>query len=71
MTNNYRRKDYFIPRSMREAFGSEDSFEPEIRCCSELFYEQERRIKRSIVIPAVVSATLLAAIIYIVNFVLP
>ena len=72
MNDNHRRKDYFFPRSLREAFGNDDTFEPEIRCCSELFYEEEqRRIRRSIIVPAVVSTTLLVAIIYIVNFVLP
>jgi hypothetical protein len=36
----YRRKDYFVPRSMKEAYGYDETYEPEIRCCSELFYER-------------------------------
>jgi hypothetical protein len=45
MRDNYRRKDFFAARSMREAFGRDDSFEPEIRCCSEMFgVKQKRRI---------------------------
>jgi hypothetical protein len=32
---NYRRKDYFFPRSIREAFGRDETYEPEIRCVSE------------------------------------
>jgi hypothetical protein len=37
MIDDYRRKDYFFPRTMREAFGNDETYEPEIRCCSELF----------------------------------
>lgn len=37
MNDNYRRKDYFASRSMRDAFGDDETFEPEIRCCSKLF----------------------------------
>jgi len=37
---NYRRKDYIVPRSMKEAFGDDDTLEPELRCCSELFSKQ-------------------------------
>jgi len=45
MKDNYRRKDFFAARSMREAFGRDDSFEPEIRCCSEMFgIKRKRRI---------------------------
>jgi len=36
----YRRKDYFFPRSIREAYGYDETYEPPIRCCSELFYEK-------------------------------
>ena len=45
MRDNYRRKDFFAARSMREAFGRDDSFEPEIRCCSELFARKNRNRK--------------------------
>lgn len=40
---NYRRKDYVIPRSMKEAYGYDDNYEPEIRCCSESFYRRQPR----------------------------
>jgi len=33
--DNFRRNDYFVPRTLREAFGRDDTFEPEIRCISE------------------------------------
>lgn len=42
MNDNYRRKDNFMPRSMREAFGVDETYEPEIRCCSELFYKSKK-----------------------------
>jgi len=35
MNDNHRLKDYYFPRSMREAFGNDQTFEPEIRCISE------------------------------------
>jgi hypothetical protein len=38
----YRRKDYFFPRSMKEAYVYDETYEPEIRCCSELFYEKPK-----------------------------
>lgn len=38
---NYRRKDYFVPRSMKEAYGRDDTLESEIRCCSELFNQKQ------------------------------
>jgi len=58
MKDNYRRKDFFYPRSMREAFGRDDSFEPEIRCCSEMFGIKRKR--------RMVGGPLLAAICLIV-----
>lgn len=40
--DNYRRKDYFIARSVRE-FSRDDTYEPEIRCVSESWgFKQER-----------------------------
>lgn len=41
-TDNYRRKDYVVPRSIREAYGYDETFEPEVRCCSELFYKKRK-----------------------------
>jgi len=46
---NYRRKDYFLPCSMREAFGDDFTYEPEIRCCSELFVKRNRANKHWVV----------------------
>jgi hypothetical protein len=40
-TDNYRRKDYFFPRSIRDAYGYDETFEPEIRCCSESLYQKQ------------------------------
>jgi hypothetical protein len=66
MFNEYRRKDYFFPRSIREAFGRDETYEPEIRCCSELFQEQERRINQAVWIPAAVSLALLVGVLLFV-----
>jgi len=35
MFKEYRRKDYLFSRSIREAFGRDETYEPEIRCVSE------------------------------------
>jgi len=41
MTDNYRRKDFFTPRSMKEATGIDD-MPPELRCMT-TFKRQKRK----------------------------
>ena len=59
----YRRKDYFVPRSMREAYGRDDTLEPEIRCCSELFNQKQSRPVLPVVFVFVIAVLLLVQII--------
>lgn len=35
MFSEYRHKDYVTPRSIKQAYGHDDTYEPEIRCISE------------------------------------
>lgn len=37
MFNEYRRKDYVVPRSMKEAYGHDETYDPVLRCVSELW----------------------------------
>lgn len=58
-TDNYRQKDFIVPRSMREAFGTNDTFEPEIRCCSELFDQKpQQKSGKYFVLLAIVAAVI-------------
>lgn len=60
---NYRRKDYFTPSSMREAFGRDDTFEPEIRCCSELFNQKQSRPTLPLAIILAIAALVIVQIV--------
>jgi len=56
--DNYRRKDYFTPRSMREAYGHDETFEPNIRCISKSWAIKKR--------PAFPFVLALAAIVIVI-----
>lgn len=60
---NYRRKDYFVPRSMKEAYGRDDTLEPEIRCCSELFNQKRNLPVLPFVFVFVIAVLLLVQVI--------
>ena len=60
--SEFRRKDYQTPRSLKEAFGFDDSFEPEIRCMSERWQIRKSRP----VFPTFVLLFSLAAIVWLV-----
>ena len=63
-TDNYRRKDYVVPRSIREAYGYDETFEPEVRCCSELFYKTRREKETELFIPFYLSVAAIALFIW-------
>jgi hypothetical protein len=53
MNDNYRRKDFFTPRSMKEATGIDD-MPPELRCMTKF-----KRQKRKSIAPHLLAALIL------------
>lgn len=58
MFKEYRRKDYFFPRSMREAYGFDPTEPPELQCMS-------RHVRQSRpLLPAIIGIVALAVIVW-------